>query len=83
MIKVDSKKIEAHLNKKWKVKTCPMCGTNNLKIQKNIVELNEFDNEILPDGTQYARISAVPVICMNCGNVILVNAELSGIMPEE
>jgi ribosomal protein S27E len=37
----------------------------------------------LHDGTQYARFSVVPVICMNCGNVILVSAEFSGIMPEE
>lgn len=83
MVKVDSKKIEFHLNEKWKVKICPMCGTNNLKIQKNIIELNEFNNKLLPNGTQYARFSVIPVICINCGNVLLVSAEISGIMPEE
>jgi len=68
-------KIKAHLNEKWtKPIICPMCGSNDLDIQKDIVELNEFDNGDFVEGTQYSKYGVIPIICKNCGNILLVSS---------
>jgi len=66
-----------HLNEKWGVRHCPMCGENSWTVSDTIYELREFQggNVVIGGGPIYPII---PVSCNNCGNSIMVNAIQSG-----
>jgi hypothetical protein len=69
----------AHLNMKWGLRPCPMCGISNWNVQGRVFQLMEFNEGNLVLGGQL--IPVVPIICNNCGNTVLVNAIVAGIVP--
>jgi hypothetical protein len=74
--KVDTTALLEHLKRKWKGRSCQMCGTGNWNVQDKVFELAEFPQGSLMVGGPV--IPVIPVVCSNCGNTVLVNAILSG-----
>lgn len=68
------------LNEKWKpVKKCTVCGSTSWSVSDTFFQLTEFHlNKIIVGGPVQPVIC---VTCNNCGNTILINAVLSGIIP--
>jgi len=79
MAKFDGNKLIIHLEKKWQGKPCPMCGVGNWNVQDSSYELREYHggNIVIGGGP---IIPVVPVVCTNCGNTILVNAIIAGVV---
>jgi hypothetical protein len=77
--KMDSTKLIGYLKDKWAGRPCPMCGHAGWSIQDGVYELREFHEGGMVIGGG-ALVPVVPVICSNCGNTILVNAILTGIV---
>jgi hypothetical protein len=78
MAKIDSRKIIQHLEQKWRGKGCTQCGVANWQVQDSTFELREFNAGNMVLGGPV--IPVVPVICANCGNTVLINALISGVM---
>jgi hypothetical protein len=82
--KIDGEKLLQHLKTKWGGRSCPMCGVGPWSVQDAAYEVRAFGQGGLLVGG--AVIPVVPVVCMNCGNTVLVNAILAGVVkqkPEE
>ena len=75
-------KMIAHLSEKWnRDNICPLCGSNEWVISPKILELREFhDGNLVIEGPTYIY-PVIPVSCKNCGNVLLISATISGMMP--
>lgn len=78
MAKIDEKKIISHLKEKWEARLCPMCGKGPWNVQDSTYQLMEFNEGAFVVGGPV--IPVIPITCGNCGNTVLVNAILSGIM---
>jgi hypothetical protein len=78
MAKFDGSKAIEHLRTKWAGRPCPMCGVNNWSVQDSTYQLLEFNQGTLVVGGPVIPI--VPVVCNNCGNTILVNAIIAGLL---
>jgi RNase P subunit RPR2 len=76
MSKIDKNKVIAHLESKWKPRTCPMCGEGLWNVQNSIYQLSEYNEGAFVVGGPL--IPVIPVTCENCGHTVLVNAILSG-----
>ena len=77
MTKVESDNFIRHLSDKWNIRGCPMCGTRNWNVSDKVFELREFHGGSLVLGPG-PIVPLIPVICGNCGNVVLVSAIVSG-----
>lgn len=68
---------QAWLNEKWPDEKCPMCGVKNWEVA-DLVELRPYS------GTSSFVLGGVhpllPVVCTNCGNTVLVNAVVAGLL---
>jgi predicted RNA-binding Zn-ribbon protein involved in translation (DUF1610 family) len=78
MSKFDSNKFLTHLRQKWANRPCPMCGGGPWNVQNSTFQLLEFTEGGLTIGGPVVPV--VPVVCMNCGNTVLVNAIVSGLV---
>ena len=58
---------------------CPMCGHAEWIIGRKVVFLESPPTGLLTPATKYA---ALQVACANCGNTLLVNASIAGVLPE-
>jgi hypothetical protein len=67
-----------HLKAKWAGRPCAQCGTAVWQVQDAIFELRGFSGGSLVVGG--AIIPLIPVTCANCGNTVLVNAILAGVV---
>jgi len=77
----DSQTLIRHLNEKWGAgRKCPQCGVGNWQVQDSLFELRQFGGGGLVVGGPL--IPVVPVTCANCGNTVLVNAILAGVVPK-
>jgi len=77
-----AEKIIQYLNEKWQKRPCPMCGVGNWSVQDRVFELREFHGgSLVVGGTPIIPI--IPVICNNCGNTILINAIIAGVVMKE
>lgn len=81
MAKIDANKVIKFLSEKWRNRPCPVCGISAWSVQDSTYELREFNQGNMVLGGPL--IPVVPVICSNCGNTILVNAILAGVVPPE
>ena len=71
-------KLIEYLEQKWgSDPRCPMCGHHEWNVHGTSFELREFHegNLVIGGGTV---IPVVPVMCINCGNTVLVNAIHAG-----
>lgn len=68
----------AHLNTKWKNKTCGVCEGNNWDIHPELYELRQFNQGNMVLGGPL--IPLLIVECTNCGNTISMNAIRAGVV---
>ena len=79
MSSINQDKLIEELNKKWHGKGCPMCGNASWVVSDKVFELREFNNGDFIVG----NVPIVPIVtvsCDNCGNTVLVNPLVLGIM---
>jgi predicted nucleic-acid-binding Zn-ribbon protein len=70
------------LNNKWDgPKICPVCKSNNWNVSERPVELREFHRGGLTIGGPIYPLLAVT--CQVCGNTILFNAIVAGLVVPE
>jgi len=79
--KIDGRALIDHLAKQWQGKTCPMCGKGPWHVQNSAFELREFSGGDLLVGGPV--IPVVPIVCASCGNTVLVNAIIAGLVKPE
>jgi hypothetical protein len=56
---------------------CPMCGTNSWTLG-DAAELRAYEEGVLHIGGRVYPV--MPVVCVNCGNTVLINAILAGVL---
>ncbi len=78
MAGIDDKKLIAHLAAKWTGRPCPMCGAANWNAQNSSFQLMEFHGGNVVIGGPV--IPVVPITCANCGNTVLINAIVAGVL---
>jgi len=79
---IENKKSLAWLNDKWQgLKICPVCKNNNWNVSERPVELREFHGGGLTIGGPIYPLLAVT--CQVCGNTILFNAIVAGLVSPE
>jgi len=76
---IDMKGFVANIQEKWNGRPCPMCGAANWKVQPSIFQMSEYSDQGLMVGG-VPLLPLVPVTCSNCGNTMLVNAVVSGLV---
>lgn len=80
MANVDTAKFIAFVNEKWGGRSCPMCQKGPWSVQDKVYQLSEFHDGSLVVGGPL--IPVIPLTCSNCGHTVLVNALLSGAIPQ-
>lgn len=78
MGKIATGQILPHLRAKWAGRACPMCGIGSWNVQDSVFQLMEFNEGNVVIGGPVVPV--VPVVCANCGNTVLVNAIISGLI---
>jgi hypothetical protein len=82
MSKIESEKLINHLKEKWGGQKCPLCLHGEWSVQDNAYELREFHGGSMVIGGS-ALIPVVPVTCNNCGNTVLINGIIAGLVDRE
>lgn len=77
----DVKKTIQWLTEKWGDRPCPMCGAISWQVESHAYQMMEFSDGNLVVGGPVMPL--IPVICRHCGNTILVNAILCGVVKNE
>jgi hypothetical protein len=77
--KIDSQKVIRHLQEKWGSRPCPMCSKGPWGVQDSMFQLMEFSEGALTLGGPL--IPVVPVVCKNCGYLVLVSALAANVVP--
>ena len=78
MAKFENTRAVEYLKQKWAGRACPLCGVGNWSVSESTFQLTEFNYGSTIIGGPV--IPVVPVICMNCGNTVLINAITAGII---
>jgi hypothetical protein len=81
MSKIDAQKLITFLNTKWRNHPCPICTVGSWNVQDSSFELREFNEGNMVLGGPV--IPVVPVVCNNCGNTVLVNAIMAGLVEKD
>ncbi len=81
MTKIDGNKVIGFLAEKWRGRSCPVCGVGPWNVHNSTFELREFNEGNMVLGGPV--IPVIPVICANCGNTVLINAIMAGVMAPE
>jgi len=74
----DTKKFLQHLNAKWAGRPCAQCGASAWQVQDSTFELRGFSGGNLVISGPI--IPLIPVTCSSCGNTVLINAILAGVV---
>lgn len=80
--KMDAEKLIGYLKDKWRNRPCPMCAHASWTVQENVFELREYHGGNMVIGGS-ALVPVVPVTCSNCGNTVLINAIIAGVVDRE
>ena len=59
---------------------CSICQTNDWNVADTIFEMREFQGGNLVISTGQSVYPAIPIICKNCGNTLLINPISIGIL---
>lgn len=73
-----------HLKTKWVAPAvCPVCRSNDWQVATEVFELREFNggNMVIGGGSAVFPIS--PVTCKTCGNTLLINSLIAGLVLQE
>ena len=82
MADIDADKLIAHLKSKWQGRSCLMCGTGNWNVSDKVYELRGYHGGGLTIGG-VAIVPVLPITCDNCGNTILVNTIVAGVLKQK
>jgi len=82
MSELNAKKVIKHLKSKWDNHNCPMCHEGDWSVQDKVYELREYHGGDMVIGGS-ALIPVVPIICDNCGNIVLINGIIAGVVEGE
>jgi len=74
----DQEKAINYLNEKWPEtsRACPICGNDKFVVSDVLFEFTEYDPPMIGS----VEFPIIPIVCDNCGNVMLFNAIKVGIM---
>lgn len=75
-MKIDGDKIINELTEKWKNKNCPYCNGEWL-VNEKLYKLSEYKEVFLYDKS---IIPLITITCNNCGNTVLVNPLVLGLI---
>ena len=75
----DRKKLIEGVLKRWKRPNCPLCDKTSWTVPEDLFELRQLSLDGFHVGGP--RMPVVPVICEHCGNTVLVNAIVAGVVP--
>ena len=80
-VKLDLEKAEEWLDTHWKGdQLCPICGSNDWWICDEVVEMKAYnEGRLLAGGSVFPHLA---VICPTCGNTLLFNAMLAGLVEQ-
>ena len=80
-VKLDVEKAEEWLNTHWKGdQICPICGKDDWVIIDEVVEVRAYsEGRTVIGGSIYPHMA---VICSKCGNTLLFNALLAGLVEQ-
>ena len=80
-VKLDLEKAEEWLDIHWKGdQICPICGNNDWWICDEVVEMKAYnEGRLLAGGSVFPHLA---VICLTCGNTLLFNAMLAGLVEQ-
>lgn len=79
MTEIDIQKLIKFLKDKWGSVECPLCHSNRWTVQNRVFELREFHRGGMVIGSG-PIVPVVPITCENCGNTVLVNAIIAGVV---
>lgn len=72
-------KLLEYLRQKWgEERPCQMCGHKEWAAADKVFELRAFKGGILMVGGPVTPV--IPIACTNCGNTVLVNAIVAGLL---
>ena len=72
-------RVLADLRTKWAGRPCQMCGQGNWNISDKLFEIRELQKGAFVLGGPI--IPLIPIVCTYCGNTLLVNAIVAGVVP--
>ena len=80
-VKLDLEKAEEWLDDHWKGdQVCPVCGNDDWVIIDEVVEMRAYsEGQPVISGSIYPHMA---VICVKCGNTLLFNALLAGLVEQ-
>lgn len=79
MANINQDKLINILNEKWGNRPCNMCGTGNWLVSDKVFELREFNNgDLIIGGGPITPL--VTITCSECGNTILINPIVIGVL---
>ena len=80
-MKIDSNQMIQFLNEKWTGTPCPYCRGTEWNVEGKVFELREFNKgDMYIGGPNSSIVPVVPVTCNNCGNTVMVNALIAGVV---
>jgi len=83
MDKANGQEIIEFLNNKWHGARCPLCGEGKWNVTDKVFELREFNGgNFVLGGPNSAITPIIPITCENCGNTVLINALVTGLLKE-
>ena len=83
MKKPNSQEIIDFLNDKWNGTPCPMCRKGEWSVTDKVFELREFhEGNLVIGGPGTPIVPVIPVTCKNCGNTVLINPMVVGLLKE-
>jgi hypothetical protein len=66
-----------HLKSRWTIQACPMCRTSNWEVHGPItLSLGGSDKSAGPS----QNLPCAAIVCQSCGNSLIVNLVVAGIM---
>jgi len=72
-------KLVSFIKTKWKPPyACACCGANNWNVTQEVFQMTEFTQAGLVLGGPVVPLA--PVTCNNCGNTVLLNALMAGVV---
>lgn len=73
-----NEKLASFIKSNWKSSTCFCCRSNNWNVAQEVFQVTEFSQGNFIIGGPV--IPLIPITCNQCGNTILLNALVAGIV---
>jgi len=72
-------RLTEHINTKWARKECRQCGSNSWAVEGFVLlSISDQPGQLVLGGPSLPTVS---LVCNICGNTVLVNAIVAGVLP--